>query len=1070
MLDSAQAPLVYEAAGRWIEAALKTDDSLFTPGTPIWSKRVVGDLYERFIEHPDVGPRHFEEKFRDQISGAAPETIQLAGELLYVHFLLALDVSGQRKRSLIETVLNWSSRPASIPSDLATALDQGFVTMGAAFGMHRPDQLAFFLEFVRKWKTLEPADRQRLLADAWQFKEFAFALPVHRAQTQRAALLHLVHPDTFESITSEEMKRRIASAFNEYVTTESPDVDRQLEQIRAALTEEYGRPFGYWDPDVNARWSQDESRATRPPRTGPRPGGFSRQDTEMAQAAFEGAIPVEARERCAELLADLIELADATRSGCWTANLFPDSVVLIVGNAYVLRCRSSDVFVTLDTRELDEPTTSKLEGIASKAWEPSHWRSAPTFRSFEFGYPTLEEAQTLFETALRSAVRDLASRFSRSPFTEAYSQGLVDYLSEVTGRTLPSLDVQTPVVGRKAWIFQANPTIYAIDRALQELPAIEWTVRQHRADVHAGDRVYVWRSGSQAGVIAVGTVMNDPVESAPAEAERAYYLRPEEFAATELRVDVQLDQVLDATLRRSELAVDPVLSLMTVIRMQGRGTNFLVTPEQDATLQAMLMGGGAAEVGDERYFVLQQRADTAYDWDEEGVVYHFTAAASGSWKKLSESPGARFVYYRPGADGGATSRTFFGAGRIGDVEVEQRDGERHFLAHIDGYAPFARPVSRTEFDPRRNVQMSIAEISREQYEELVRRGGQLERVPFTVESITRLATEPPRNLLLGNEIYASVFAALTSGKHVILTGPPGTAKTTLAEAVAEAAAQGGLCAGHVLTTATADWTTYETIGGLKPVGSGQLEFSPGHFLEAIQRNQWLVIDELNRSNFDRAFGQLFTVLSGQAVRLPYTRPGRAEPLTLVPEGVSAPPGSDELVIPSSWRVVATMNVFDKSLLFEMSFALMRRFAFIEVPSPDLPTFEHLITSAADGDAQAVELTMRFLALRSHKDLGPALFMDMARYLAARGQTDGAEQAQLAFEAFYSFLLPQFEGVDQVTGERVFSTLRPLVGSERSERLRKTLNTVLGLEISAPAGTALDEEPAIEIDEPDLPEE
>lgn len=83
--------------------------------------------------------------------------------------------------------------------------------------------------------------------------------------------------------------------------------------------------------------------------------------------------------------------------------------------------------------------------------------------------------------------------------------------------------------------------------------------------------------------------------------------------------------------------------------------------------------------------------------------------------------------------------------------------------------------------------------------------------------------------------------------------------------------------------------------------------------------------------------------------------------------------------------------------------------------------------------------------------------------------DGAaDQRQLAFEAFYSFLLPQFEGVDQVTGERVFSTLKPLVGSQRSDTLRKTLNAVLGLEISAPAGT--DDEAAIEPDEPDLSEE
>jgi hypothetical protein len=173
------------------------------------------------------------------------------------------------------------------------------------------------------------------------------------------------------------------------------------------------------------------------------------------------------------------------------------------------------------------------------------------------------------------------------------------------------------------------------------------------------------------------------------------------------------------------------------------------------------------------------------------------------------------------------------------------------------------------------------------------------------------------------------------------------------------------------------------------------------------------------------------------------------------------------VIPSSWRVVATMNVFDKSLLFEMSFALMRRFAFIEVPSPDEAIFRELISMAAEGDPQAVELTMSLHALRAHKDLGPALFMDVGRYLAHRGQIAGVDQGQLAFEAFYSFLLPQFEGIDQSTGERLYASLKPLVGAKRSERLRQTLNAVLGLEISVPAVEAEDDETALEPDEPDV---
>ncbi len=331
---------------------------------------------------------------------------------------------------------------------------------------------------------------------------------------------------------------------------------------------------------------------------------------------------------------------------------------------------------------------------------------------------------------------------------------------------------------------------------------------------------------------------------------------------------------------------------------------------------------------------------------------------------------------------------------------------------------------------------------------------------------TLRAAAVDRGLILEDQIYAAVLAALDSGKHVILTGPPGTAKTTVAELVAEIAAMAGRCEGHVLTTATADWTTYETIGGLKPDPQRGLSFVPGHFLEAIEKNQWLVIDELNRSNFDRAFGQLFTVLSGQSVELPYERSEESGRLVLRPE--DSPPRAveaDELLIPRTWRVIATMNVFDKSLLFEMSFALMRRFAFIEIPAPPEVVFHALIDRAASPDLEAAELAKKHLILRQFKDLGPAVFMDLARFFRARREVSEVSDGDLSFEGFYGFLLPQFEGIDMAVGEELYRESRRLVGNELAERLRLTLNAVLGLELASQA-SIVEEEIAYESFSPD----
>ncbi len=256
---------VYAAAQRWTYAALTRDDSLLTAGSPIWTLDVIDDFLQRLIGQPDTSSDPFMAKFARQLAGASAETIQLAAEALYVHYLIAANIKGDTKRNRIRQLFDSGGLAIRIPRDLNRALDGDICNTGRFFMSKPHSQLHLLAEVARRWKRL-PADRRaEILADPWVFKDTVSAIDVPDSHPQAMALLHLVHPDTFEAIVSRDHKEQIVGTFGNRLDETFDDLDRKLLAIRTQLSDIHGDNFSFYSDELRSQWHPKYSPRTLKP-------------------------------------------------------------------------------------------------------------------------------------------------------------------------------------------------------------------------------------------------------------------------------------------------------------------------------------------------------------------------------------------------------------------------------------------------------------------------------------------------------------------------------------------------------------------------------------------------------------------------------------------------------------------------------------------------------------------------------------------------------------------------------------------------------------------------------------
>lgn len=313
--------------------------------------------------------------------------------------------------------------------------------------------------------------------------------------------------------------------------------------------------------------------------------------------------------------------------------------------------------------------------------------------------------------------------------------------------------------------------------------------------------------------------------------------------------------------------------------------------------------------------------------------------------------------------------------------------------------------------------------------------------------------ESPDLIGIDPAVYRQINAALKSGKqHIMLYGPPGTGKTTLARWIGTVLTGGQ----WTLVTGSSDWSSQDIIGGYQPVGDGGVAFIPGVLLRHFDRP--LIIDELNRCDIDKVIGPLFTVLSGQQTTLPYRldiESVDSEHYVILPE--SKPSAERHEFAPGGhWRIIATINSIDKAALYQMSYALSRRFGWVYLDVPQNTTgfivkyllSQRILSTAPDGESPC-PLGAFWNAINEVRPIGPAPIIDAIKAIQTREAspdffaTPTPTMQQALLDAIDMVLLPMLDGIVIQDAELLASAATRYFGleSENQRRIERRMNSI-----------------------------
>ena len=474
---------------------------------------------------------------------------------------------------------------------------------------------------------------------------------------------------------------------------------------------------------------------------------------------------------------------------------------------------------------------------------------------------------------------------------------------------------------RNYWIFQGNPKVYDFKKGLRDSLITNWTVSAHKDKIREGDKVILWIGGKNSGCYALAEVTSNPKLLKENRSDKLW--KKEDKSTT--KVDIKITHnLIGSPISKNDIKQIKELSKLNV---GNQGTNFKATKEEYDAIVNLIENDKNVESNNMNHSL-------------NTILY----GPPGTGKTYNTVLRAAEIVEERTIDSYDEALEIFNDKLHSQIEFVTFHQNYSYEDFIQGLRPDTKNDKDLTFEKKDGVFKKLADNARMNLEESKKSESEIEKIKQFEEALEILKEKIIESDELNEPVKINNTAYFTAVEEDAFRYSADN--WTLGERGFNGFR---MKYSDLIRFYEEGITERKQIKTLENI-SGLAKQHATYFVKAFElvkelmpksvktvgpikkKNYVIIIDEINRANISRVFGELITLIE------PDKRSHGKIPMK------AKLPSGDEFSVPSNLYIIGTMNTADKSIAL-LDIALRRRFEFV----PMYPKYKIKDTEIYDVD-------------------------------------------------------------------------------------------------------------------------